>query len=325
VRSIDEELAEFGRPNVPGLALMVIENGDLAALRICGLAILEKGIACHLQTNFRLASLTKAFTAMAIMILAEDGLLSLDDKLPRFFHGFPSYGNEITVRHLLTHTSGLLDYEELIPPGTTTQLRDRDVFAILQRQDKTKFPPGAAFGYSNGGYALLALIVEIISQQPFAEFLRARIFVPLGMRGTVAYEAGRSEIRHRALGYSKNGATFEDTDQSLTSAVLGDGGIYSSILDMFRWDQALYTEKLVSRSMLEQAFTAHSSTSDMPGNGYGFGWYVEQGSGEKHIWHYGSTCGFSTSFHRFPERKRSIILLANRSHAGLEAIVQKLT
>jgi CubicO group peptidase (beta-lactamase class C family) len=324
VRLIVEELAEFERPDVPGLALMLIENGDLAALWIRGLANLEKRVACDLDTNFRLASLTKAFTAMAIMILAEDGLLALDDKLPRFFHGFPSYGKDITVRHLLTHTSGLLEYEELIPGGTTAQLRDRDVFVILQRQDKTKFPPGAAFSYSNGGYALLALIVEIISQQPFAEFLRTRIFLPLGMRGTVAYEAGRSEVRHRAVGYSKNGAMFEDTDQSLTSAVLGDGGIYSSILDMFRWDQALYTEKLVSRSMLQQAFTAHSTTSDMPGNGYGFGWYVGQRNGEKHIWHYGSTCGFSTSFHRFPERQRSIIILANRSHAGLEAIVQKI-
>jgi CubicO group peptidase (beta-lactamase class C family) len=324
VRSIDEEYAEFDRPGVPGLVLMVIDDGAASFVRSYGLANLETRVPCRPETNFRLASLTKAFTAVAIMILTENGALSFDDKLPCFFPGFPPCGKEITIRHLLTHTSGLLDYEELIPSSVTAQLRDRDVLDILGRQNKAYFPPGATFRYSNGGYALLALIVEVVSSRTFAAFLRERIFLPLGMNGTSAYEAGQSEVPNRALGYSKRGSVFEQTDQSLTSAVLGDGGIYSSIFDMFRWDQALYTEKLVSRSMLQKAFTAQSSTSDMPGSGYGFGWYVDRRDGEEHIWHYGSTCGFSSSFHRFPKRKRSIIILANRSEAGLEAIVQKI-
>jgi CubicO group peptidase (beta-lactamase class C family) len=324
VRSIDKEFAEFDRPDVPGLALMVIENGKAAFVRGYGLANLETRVPCQPHTNFRLASVTKQFTAMAIMILAERGALSLDDKLPRFFPGFPPYGEEITIRHLLTHTSGLLDYEELISPGTTVQLRDQDVLEILRRQDKILFPSGTRFSYSNGGYSLLALIVEAVSSQTFAEFLRTRIFLPLGMDSTLAYEAGQSVIPHRALGYSRKGASFEQTDQSLTSAVLGDGGVYSSVLDLFKWDQALYTEKLVSRSMLQQAFTAHSSSSDFPGSGYGFGWYVERRDGQEHIWHYGSTCGFSTSLHRFPKRKLSVILLANRSQAGLEAIMRRV-
>jgi CubicO group peptidase (beta-lactamase class C family) len=324
VRSIDEELAEFDRPDVPGLAMMVIENGEASVVRSYGLANLETRVPCQPHTNFRLASVTKPFTSMAIMILAERGALALEDKLPRFFPGFPPYGNEITIRQLLTHTSGLLDYEELIPPGTTAQLHDRDVLEILRRQNKAHFPPGTRFRYSNGGYALLALIVEAVSNCTFAEFLRANIFLPLGMDGTVAYEAGQPAIPHRALGYSRRGAAFEQTDQSLTSAVLGDGGIYSSVLDLFKWDQALDTEKLVSRSMLRQAFTAHSSGSDAPGSGYGFGWYVERQGGEEHVWHHGSSCGFSTSFHRFPERKWSVIFLANRGQAGLEDIVRKI-
>jgi len=303
---------------------MVIENGEATLVRSYGLANLETCIACQPHTNFRLASLTKAFTAMAIMIMAERGALFLDDKLPRFFPGFPPYENEITIRHLLTHTSGLLDYEELIPPGTTAQLRDRDVLEILRRQDKTQFPPGARFSYSNGGYALLALIVEVVSSRTFAEFLRTKIFLPLGMNSTVAYEAGQPAVPHRALGYSRRGAAFEQTDQSLTSAVLGDGGIYSSVLDLFKWDQALYMEKLIPRPLLQQAFVAHSGSSDAPGSGYGFGWYVERRGGEERVWHHGSTCGFTTSFHRFPARKWSVILLANRSQAGLEAIVRKI-
>jgi CubicO group peptidase (beta-lactamase class C family) len=324
VRSIDEEFVEFDRPDVPGLALMVIENGEASVVRAYGLAHLETRVPCQPHTNFRLASVTKPFTAMAVMILAGNGALFLDDKLPRFFPGFPPYGNEITIRHLLTHTSGLLNYEELIPPGTTAQLHDRDVLEILRQQDKTHFRPGTRFRYSNGGYALLALIVEVVSSRTFAEFLRAKIFLPLGMNGTVAYEAGQPAVPHRALGYSRRGAAFEQTDQSLTSAVLGDGGIYSSVLDLLKWDQALYTEKLVSRSMLQQAFTPHSSSSDVPGSGYGFGWYVKRRDGEERLWHHGSACGFSTSFHRVPERKWSVILLANRSHAGLEDIVPKI-
>jgi CubicO group peptidase (beta-lactamase class C family) len=248
----------------------------------------------------------------------------MEDALPRFFPDFPPYGKEITIRQLLTHTSGLPDYEDLIPPGTRAALKDRDVLEILRRQDQTYFPPGARFRYSNGGYALLALIAEVVSGRSFADFLRESIFLPLGMDCTVAYEAGISEVPHRALGYSKRGATFEQTDQSLTSAVLGDGGIYSSVLDLFKWDQALYTQKLIQRSLLQEAFTAHSNVSDFKGSGYGFGWYVEGSGDHQHIWHYGATCGFSSSFHRFPGKKKSFILLANRSEAGLETIARKI-
>jgi CubicO group peptidase (beta-lactamase class C family) len=323
MRAIDKEFAEFDGPDVPGLVLTRIDDGKASIVWSYGLANLETRIRCQPRTNFRLASVSKPFTAMAILILAERGGLSLDDKLRRFFPGFPQYGNEITIRHLLTHTSGLLDYEDLMASGTTEPLKDRDVLGILLRQDKTHFGPGARFRYSNGGYALLALMVELVSGRTFAEFLRESIFLPLGMNGTVAYEEGISEVSHRALGYSKRGEAFAQTDQSLTSAVLGDGGIYSSVNDLFKWDQALDTEKLIRGPLLRQAFAAHSSVSDAPGSGYGFGWYVERQAREEHVWHHGSTCGFSASFHRFPASKRSVILLANRSAAGLESLVGK--
>jgi CubicO group peptidase (beta-lactamase class C family) len=324
VRRIDDELAKFDRPNVPGLALMLIENGTASVTRSFGLANLATGLRCEPRTNFRLASVTKQFTAMAILILAERAGLSLEDKLARFFPDFPPYGKAITIRQLLTHTSGLPDYEDLIPLDGTVAVKDRDVLEVLQRQDETWFPPGARFGYSNGGYALLALIVEIVSGLGFARFLRENIFLPLGMNNSVAYEAGKSEVPHRAIGYCDMGSFFAERDQSLTSAVLGDGGIYSSVLDLFQWDQALYTEKLIRRSLLREAFTAHSRVSDMRGSGYGFGWYVKGQGYKKDLWHYGSTCGFTTSFHRFPAKKRSVILLANRYSAGLEKIVRKI-
>jgi CubicO group peptidase (beta-lactamase class C family) len=316
VLDVDKHYADFDQPGVPGLAWMLVVGGKAVYARGYGLANLQTGVRCQPETNFRLASVTKQFTAMAT--------LTLEDKLPRFFPDFPPCGKEITIRQLLTHTSGLLNYEDLIPPGTTVALKDGDVLEILRQQDKTHFPPGASFRYSNGGYALLALIVENVSGGGFADFLRDSIFLPLGMNNTVAYEEGISEVPHRAIGYSRKGAGFEQTDQSLTSAVLGDGGVYSSVLDLFKWDQAFYTEKLIGRPLLQQAFTAQAGASDAPGSGYGFGWYVEGQGRNERLWHHGSTCGFTTSFHRFPARNESLILLSNRSEAGLEAIVRKV-
>ncbi|HEY3863610.1 MAG TPA: serine hydrolase domain-containing protein [Verrucomicrobiae bacterium] len=321
MQSIDSELAEFDRPDAPGLVWMGIERGHAAVTRAVGLANLETGSHCEPRTNFRLASVTKQFTAMAILILAERGKLSLDDKMARFL----SFGRDIAVRHLLTHTSGLFDYEDLIPPGTVIALKDRDVLEILRGQVNTYFTPGANFHYSNGGYAMLALIVEAVSGRSFAAFLRENIFLPLGMDDSAAWEHSQPEPPHRAIGYSRRVAGFEETDQSLTSAVLGDGGIYSSALDLAKWDQALNTEKLISRELLRQAFMAHSNVSDMPGSGYGFGWYVEGQGDALRVWHHGSTCGFSTSFHRWPAKQCSLIALANRGKGGLERIARKFT
>jgi CubicO group peptidase (beta-lactamase class C family) len=309
----DELFAEFDRPDVPGVSALIAQEGQIRLARSYGAANLTTNSPVSPDTNFRLASLTKQFTAMSIMILAERGKLALGDALPAFVPGFPRYGDSITLGHLLTHTSGLLDYEDLIPAGTATPLTDRDVLEILRRQDRTFFPAGTSFRYSNGGYAFLALVVEAASGKRFSAFLRENIFEPLAMRNTVAFEAGVSEVPCRAIGYTRRGEVFEETDQSVTSAVLGDGGIYSSITDLFQWDQALYGEKLVSRPMLEQAFADH-------GSGYGFGWFVDR---EK-VWHHGETCGFTTRIERFPRVRRTVILLANRRDADLATIARKL-
>jgi CubicO group peptidase (beta-lactamase class C family) len=329
--TIDHLFADFSLPGVPGASVMLIEDGKILLTASYGLTNLETGAACATDTNYRLASVTKQFTAMSILILARRGQLSLDDPLPKFFPGYPAYGKDITVRRLLTHTSGLLAYEDLIPPSATVQVKDKDVLQLLRQQDKTMFPPGTAFHYSNTGYAFLSLIVEAASGRRFAEFLHENIFQPLGMANTVAYEAGISTVPHRALGYTArvNGDTkrrvFDMTDQSLTSAVLGDGGIYSSTADLFKWDQALYTEQLVSREMLQQAFTASSKTSDSKDSGYGFGWYVGSYREVPSVWHYGATCGFSTHIERYPQKKLTLIVLANRRAAPLADISRAIT
>ncbi len=300
----------------PGAALMVIRNGRPILTRTYGLADIEAKTAITSRTNFRLASVTKQFTAMCIMMLVERGAMRYDDTLVDIFPEFPAYGKRITVRHLLHHVSGLVDYESLLPENDTTQVLDRDVLDLMMKQDSTYFEPGSHFQYSNSGYAVLAMIVEKISGQNFAQFLKQNIFQPLRMTGSVAYEKGISVVDERAFGYVVDGDSIRFSDQSATSAVLGDGGIYSSLKDLYRWDQALYTEELVSSGTLKQAFTPGVKTEDGSVD-YGFGWRIDTYHGHRRIHHTGSTCGFRNVFQRYPDIRLSIIILTNRSEPEL--------
>jgi len=310
-KQVDKIFAPY-TGDVPGASVMVIRDGAVILKKAFGLANLEDRTPATTATNYRLASVTKQFTATAIMMLSDRKLLSYDDPLTKFFPNFPPYGKRITIRHLLTHTSGMLAYEDLIPQGTTVPLKDRDVLNLLSRQDHTYFAPGAEYRYSNTGYAHLALIVETVSGMPFAQFLRKNIFEPLSMDSTVEYEKGISTVARRAFGYTANGKSFAPTDQSLTSSVLGDGGIYSSVEDLYKWDQALYGEKLVRAGSLEQAFTP-ARLNDGRAIAYGFGWKIGKYRGLHTVRHSGHTVGFSTAIARFREQRFTVILLLNRS------------
>ena len=313
---VDALFQDFSQPGAPGASVMVIQGGKIVLAKGYGLANPEKRIPCATNTNFRLASVTKQFTAMAVLILAERKRLSFDERLTDFFPEFPAYGQQITLRHLLTHTSGLIDYEDVIPKGTVIPVLDREVLGMLMQQTKTYFPPGTKYRYSNSAYALLALIVEARSGNTFARFLRENIFRPLKMSHTLAYEQGLSVVPNRAYGYSPDASRFKRTDQSLTSSVLGDGGIYSSVADLYQWDQALYTDKLVSRKMLKLAFTPGPATGH-PDTGYGFGWFIGQYRGLREIWHSGNSLGFTSRIARFPEKKFTVIILTNRNEANI--------
>ena len=309
-------------PHAPGVSVAVIDHAKVLFAAF-GLADLARQTPCTPDTNFRLASLTKQFTAMAVMILAEAGRLSFSETLPDFFPEFPAFGRRITVRQLLNHTSGLPDYERLIPQGTTLPVLDRDVLRLLLKQQRTLLPLGKRYRYSNTGYALLALIVEARSGQTFASFLKRHIFGPLKMDRTLAYEPGSSTVPDRAYGYSRRGRRFKLTDQNLTSSVLGDGGVYSSVADLVKWDRALYTTRLVSRKLLETGFTPFVP-SEFPGSGYGFGWFIGTHRGFKEVWHYGDSLGFTTRISRFPEAKLSVIVLANRTAAPTAELPHQL-
>ena len=320
--TIDALFEQYELPGAPGASVIVIKDGRILYKKAYGLADVDGKVRATTRTNYRLASVTKQFTAMAIMILAERKKLTLDDRLTDFFPDFPAYGKGITIRQLLNHTSGLIAYEELIPKGTTIPLKDKDVLRLLKQQTGTYFASGSRFRYSNSGYAVLALIVEAVSRAPFAQFLRKNIFDPLGMKNTVAFEEGVSTVKNRAYGYTVRAGAFEKTDQSVTSSVLGDGGIYSSVEDLYKWDQALYTTKLVGSEMLKQAFTR--SVSIDAESGYGFGWYIREHLGLELISHGGDTIGFKTVIERFPELHSTVIVLINRNDADPSGIARKI-
>ena len=294
--------------DVPGAAVLVLRDGQPVVRASYGLADLETGTPTTPETNYRLASVTKQFTAASILLLAEDGRLTLDDRGRTWLPSLPKAAETVTIRHLLTHTSGLINYEDVIPESFAAQLHDADVLRLLETQDRTYFRPGTGYRYSNSGYALLALIVQHASGKTFAKFLRERIFQPLGMFNTVAYEEGISTVNNRAFGYTQEAGRWNRTDQDPTSAVLGDGGIYSSIDDLAKWDAALYDGRLLQPSSLRAAFAPATHTDD-PEIEYGYGWRI---TGET-LWHSGESVGFRNVIVRYPKRHMTVVVLTNRN------------
>ena len=307
-QSVDALMHDYAG-DVPGASVLVLRDGVPLVRRSYGNADLEAGVAATPQTNYRLASVTKQFTAAAILLLAQDGTLSLDDPVRKWLPSLPAAADPITLHHLLTHTSGLVDYEDVMAADATEQVHDLDVLHLLQTQDHLYFAPGTDYRYSNSGYALLALVVGKASGRDFATFLRERIFQPLGMTQTLAREDGISTVADRAYGYSLVDDRWTRTDQSSTSAVLGDGGVYSSIDDLAKWDAALYDNRLLGDATRTLAFAAHTRTNEPDVDGYGYGWRIH---GEV-LWHSGESIGFRNVIVRWPQRHLTVIVLSNRN------------
>jgi CubicO group peptidase (beta-lactamase class C family) len=311
--------------DAPGAAVLVVKDGRVLFRRGYGVAELRTLRKIDETTNFRLASVTKQFTAMAVMLLVHDGKLRYEDRLTDIFPDFPEYGKVMTIRNLLNHTSGLLDYEDLmpkydgVPQGQIPQIQDSGVFDLLKQQKTTKFAPGTKWDYSNSGYVMLGLVVAKVTGIPFGQFLRDRIFTPLHMTNTIAYQMGKNEVSNRAFGHSKIDGKWQQTDQSPTSATLGDGGVYSSLRDLELWDRALREHTLLSEGEMQAALTPvkvpNDSVREPDGTpaDYGFGWFLNPHKGHKRMWHYGETLGFRTSIQRFVGDKLTVIVLCNRS------------
>jgi CubicO group peptidase (beta-lactamase class C family) len=351
IAKLDAIFAPLSSPKSPGVAVLVKKDGTIFFERGYGARDLRTFAAIDPQTNFRLASCTKQFTAMAIMLLVHDGKLRYDETLTEIFPEFPSYGKLITVRNLLNHTSGLQDYETLMDQVAhggghhwteQNQIQDAEVVALLEKQDSTVFPPGTKWAYSNSGYVLLGAMVARVSGKAFGDFLRERIFAPLTMDQTLAYVKGKNEVAHRAFGHTKQGDGWKPTDQSSTSATLGDGGVYASVRDLAKWDQALAQHTLLGETEMQEALNPVQliggarpewpADSDRPAGtpvAYGFGWFLDPYRGHARMWHYGDTMGFHTYIERFASDaagygKLTIIVLCNRTDWNPEELAGRV-
>ncbi len=296
---------------VPGASFVIVKEGELLLNKSYGMAELESKIPVNYSSNFRLASVTKAFTAMCVLKLVDSGKISLDDRLSTFISSLPRYAHDITVRQMLGHTSGLVDYEADVPNDYLGQVHEDYVIEKVKSTPSTYFPPGSKFQYSDTAYVLLAVIVERVSGVPFRRFMEHEIFNKVGMSGSRLYEGENVKIKDRAYGYTKSGSGFKPNDQSKTSATLGDGCVYSSTNDLVKWDKALKLGRLVSEDLLRQAFSP-GKLLDGTATEYGFGWFILNQNGQKIFHHVGETAGFLNKFIRIPEKRIALIILTNR-------------
>lgn len=335
IQQADAICSSLKSAKAPGAAVLVLKDGKAVFQKGYGIKDLRTREPIDANTNFRLASVTKQFTAIAIMLLVHDGKLRYDEPLTDVFPSFPAYGKKITIRTLLNHTSGLLDYEDLmehhnfsVPPGRFFQINDDQVLELLGEQNNTKFQPGSRWDYSNSGYVVLGLVVKKVSGEAFGDFLRDRIFLPLGMSNTLLYEKGKNEVGHRAYGYTEKNGRWIETDQSATSATQGDGGVYSSVADLAKWDQALGSHGVLSEAEMATALTPVNvpgvEEPDRTSAAYGFGWFLNPYKGHQRMWHYGETVGFRTAIERFPSENLTIIVLANRAELDSNALALRL-
>ncbi|MDN3658183.1 serine hydrolase domain-containing protein [Ferruginibacter paludis] len=308
VKKLDSLLFQQSKDQ-PGFALSIEQDGKSLYNNQLGLAVLEGAKEIDAGTNFRMASITKQFTAMGILLLEKSHQLSVNDAIGRWLPGLPAgVGSRVHISHLLTHSSGILDYEELMPASQTKQLLDADVLKLLQSHDTTYFTPGTQFRYSNSGFCLLALIIEKVSHQSYATFIKQKIFMPLHMDESVVYEA-KTLIAQRAMGYAKDssGNVFF-SDQSMTSATKGDGGVYTSINDYRKWMKGIQNNTLLNLpKIMQRMYVAAGGVTNAY---YSAGWFFKT-AGSLVLFHSGSTCGFNNYVITVPAKKFCIVFFSN--------------
>jgi CubicO group peptidase (beta-lactamase class C family) len=335
-KQMDSNFSGIASHDAPGFAVLVKKDGKTVFEKGYGVRDLRSKTGIDAQTNFRLASFTKQFTAMAIMLLVHDGRLRYDQTLTDIFPEFPAYGKQITVRNLLNHAGGLPDYEDSMDAAEKTQgqiwppekqIHDAEVLQLLEKESHGKFAPGTSWEYSNSGYVVLGLMVAKVSGISFGEFLHERIFTPLKMDHTLVFEKGKNEVTNRAYGHSKKENVFVETDQSSTSATQGDGGIYSNLEDLSRWDDALREHTLLSEKEFMSAIIPAKLppgaearlAEDVPASlrghatAYGFGWFLNLQDSHPVMWHYGDTMGFKSAILRYTRDNLTVIVLCNRT------------
>jgi len=295
----DEKFQRYNETDCPGLAVMVIQDGVTKIKKGYGLSNLETKEKIDCDTNFRMASVSKQFTAMAVAILEEQGKIKKDDYISQYLADVPEYMKKIQVRHLVHHLSGLPDYGDALWSSDKSKplISNHDIYDYYKKQKKLDFEVGEKFEYSNGGYSLLALVAENAADQPFEDFSKEYIFDPTGMENT-AIISYPSNIRKQAISYSE-WPFFEDIDYNTGNAIQGEDGVYTSLTDMEAWLNAIDNNTLVKASTTERIFSPVKTNNGKTVT-YGYGWEFDKYRSMDIVVHGGSWVGFNTLVLKFP-------------------------
>jgi CubicO group peptidase (beta-lactamase class C family) len=312
--------AEMHRQHIPGLSLLVIQHGKIVRAEGFGLANVELQVPVRPETIFQSGSVGKQFTATAIMMLVEEGKIGLDDPLTKYFSNAPTTWKDVTVRELLSHTAGFGDY-----PKDFNFRKDWTEAEELKLIESIPlaYPPGTKWDYSNFGYVTLGILIHHVTGEFYGDFLQQRIFQPLEMKSTrIISEA--DIVPNRAAGY--RWVKGELKNQEWVAPVVNttaDGSLYFNILDLAKWDAALYTEKLLKRSSLDLMWTVAKLKNGQPNKGnYGFGWFIDQRKGHRCIHHDGAWQGFETAIDRYVDDELTVVALSNLADSKPGEITQ---
>jgi CubicO group peptidase (beta-lactamase class C family) len=319
---IDSIFTDLDRTHAPGCAVGVVRNGHLVFERGYGMGNLDHGIPLDGNSVFYLASVSKQFAAAAILIAEHEGHLSRNDLVQDHIPEFPDYGEPVTVRDLVHHTSGIRDYLTLLSLGGRSLenvLSDEEMLSLITRQEELNFSPGSEYLYSNSGYVLLAEIIERATGRSLRDYAQQVIFGPLGMSDTHFHDDARQIVPRRVFSYSPRADGGWQTDYLMNFDKVGDGGLYSTIRDLARWDAAFYDERLgvpgFAEAMYERGVLTSGDTI-----GYAAGLNVDRWRGVQRVVHGGSLMSFRTTIARFPDARATVIQLCNNGGASPNAL-----
>lgn len=309
--------AEMQKQRIPGLSLAVIKDGQIVKSQGYGLANVELNVPATPQTVYKIASVSKQFIAAGILLLVQENKISLDDKISKFLEGTPDTWKEITIRHLLTHTAGLVREAPGFDPFKIQ--KDADVIKTAYASPLI-FAPGERSEYSNTGYFALAEIIRVSSGKPWEDYLNERLFKPLEMNSTRTTTMTEI-VQNRANGYVWRNDKLQNSDINI--ALRPSGAFLSNVVDLAKWDAALYTDKIINQALRNEMWSPAKLNNGRT-NDYGFGWFLDKINGHKLIRHGGSLPGFRSEFGRFVDDKISIVIMANGDNADLGAITVKI-
>jgi D-alanyl-D-alanine carboxypeptidase len=305
---VDDYLgAQMRDHRIPGLAIEVIQKGKTVKTAAYGLANVELNVPVKPETVFEIGSISKQFTSAGILLLQQDGKLSVSDPVTKYLKDAPSSWTNITLRHLLSHTSGLKSYTGLDGFEYKRHLTQKQFIEAIEKEPR-EFAPGEKFKYCNTGFNLLGFVIENVSEKNYWQFMRERVFGPVGMTLTTDRNPGVI-ITNRADGYEQTNHVWINRDYDLTD-IFSAGAIVSTVGDLAKWDLALNGEKLLNADTKRQMWTPVKLNSGKA-TGYGFGWFLDSVEGHKNIGHGGATSGFSATNQRFPDEDLMVIILTN--------------